>query len=45
MTSAGGMIIEVLDGLAKHADDANQAIEASVKERAVELCERYPIYR
>jgi glycine hydroxymethyltransferase len=41
----GGMIIEVLDGLAKHGDEGNRSIEASVKERAVELCERYPIYR
>jgi len=41
----GGMIIEVLDGLADNGDDGNEAIEASVKKRAIELCERYPIYR
>ena len=41
----GGMIIEVLDGLAAHGDAGNGKIEASVKERAIELCERYPIYR
>ena len=41
----GGMIIEVLDGLADNGDDGNEAIEASVKRRAIELCERYPIYR
>jgi glycine hydroxymethyltransferase len=41
----GNMITEVLDGLAKHGDDGNSAIEASVKKRAVELCGRYPIYR
>jgi glycine hydroxymethyltransferase len=41
----GGMIIEVLDGLADNGDDGNEAVEASVKKRAIELCERYPIYR
>lgn len=43
--AVGNMIIEVLDGLAKHGDDGNSAIEANVKKRAVELCGRYPIYR
>jgi glycine hydroxymethyltransferase len=41
----GGMIIEVLDGLAANGDAGNAKVEASVKERAIELCERYPIYR
>ena len=41
----GGMIIEVLDGLAANGDEGNGAVEASVKKRAIELCERYPIYR
>ena len=41
----GGMIIEVLDGLAAKGDDGNAAVEASVKKRAIALCERYPIYR
>jgi len=41
----GGMIIEVLDGLAAKGDDGNSAVESSVKKRAIELCERYPIYR
>jgi glycine hydroxymethyltransferase len=41
----GGMITEVLDGLAANGDDGNRAVEESVKERAIELCERYPIYR
>ena len=41
----GGMIIEVLDGLAANGDDGNSAVESSVKKRAIELCERYPIYR
>ncbi|HET7851291.1 MAG TPA: serine hydroxymethyltransferase, partial [Methyloceanibacter sp.] len=43
--SIGNMILEVLDGLAKNGDDGNGAVEADVKKRAVELCERFPIYR
>jgi glycine hydroxymethyltransferase len=41
----GGMIIEVLDGLVANGDAGNGAVEASVKKRAIELCERYPIYQ
>ena len=40
----GGMIIEVLDGLAANGDEGNGKVEASVKKHAIELCERYPIY-
>ena len=43
--SIGGMIIEVLDGLAANGDGGNAKVEASVKKRAIRLCERYPIYR
>ena len=43
--SVGNMIIEVLDGLAANGDEGNSAVEASVKQRAKELCGRYPIYR
>ena len=43
--SVGDMIIEVLDGLAKDGDEGNSEIEAKVKQRAVELCERFPLYR
>jgi glycine hydroxymethyltransferase len=43
--SIGNMITEVLDGLAANGDDGNSAVEASVKKRAVALCERFPIYR
>jgi glycine hydroxymethyltransferase len=39
----GGMILEVLDGLAKNKTD-NGAIEAAVKSRVLELCSRFPIY-
>jgi glycine hydroxymethyltransferase len=41
----GGMIIEVLDGLAANGDEGNKAVEHSVKQRAIALCERFPIYR
>ncbi len=40
----GRMIAEVLDGLAANGADRNQAIETSVKQRAIELCQRFPIY-
>jgi glycine hydroxymethyltransferase len=43
--SIGNMITEVLDGLAKHGDKGNAAVEENVKKRAIELCGRYPIYR
>ena len=40
----GGMIVEVLDALAKRDPGDNGAVEASVKERATALCRRFPIY-
>jgi glycine hydroxymethyltransferase len=43
--TVGNMITEVLDGLAANGDEGNSAVEADVKKRAVELCERFPIYR
>ena len=43
--SIGNLIIEVLDGLAANGDAGNSAVEAKVKQRAIELCERYPIYQ
>jgi glycine hydroxymethyltransferase len=43
--SIGNMIIEVLDGLAAKGDEGNRGVEASVKKRAIALCERFPIYR
>jgi glycine hydroxymethyltransferase len=41
----GDMIIEVLDGLAANGDEGNVKVEENVKRRAIELCERFPIYR
>ena len=43
--SVGNMIIEVLDGLVANGDAGNADVEAKVKKRAKELCERFPIYR
>jgi len=40
----GHMIIEVLDGVAAKGEGGDAAVEAKVKERALELCRRYPIY-
>jgi glycine hydroxymethyltransferase len=42
--SIGGMILEVLDGLAANGDEGNGSIEEDVKQRATELCARHPIY-
>ncbi|HLC08164.1 MAG TPA: serine hydroxymethyltransferase [Methyloceanibacter sp.] len=40
----GNMIIEVLDGVAAKGEGGDAAVEAKVKERALELCRSYPIY-
>jgi len=40
----GRMISEVLDGLAANGVDGNAAVEAKVKEDAITLCKRFPIY-
>lgn len=40
----GGMIAEVLDGLAKNGEAGNGAVEEAVKRQAVALCDRFPIY-
>ena len=40
----GKMIAEVLDGLALNGEAGNEAAEAAVKKRAIQLCERFPIY-
>jgi len=40
----GHMLAEVLDGLAAHGIDGNQEVEAKVKEKAIALCGRFPIY-
>jgi glycine hydroxymethyltransferase len=40
----GRMIAEVLDGLAKNGEAGNAATEAKVKDEAIALCQRFPIY-
>ena len=42
--TVGGLILEVLDGLAAKGDEGNRDVEESVKRRAIELCDRFPIY-
>ncbi|MEG6509554.1 serine hydroxymethyltransferase [Methyloligella sp. 2.7D] len=41
----GNMILEVLDGLAANGEEGNAEVEKAVKERAIALCESFPIYR
>jgi glycine hydroxymethyltransferase len=40
----GLMIAEVLDGLARNGEAGNAKVEAKVKDDAVTLCRRFPIY-
>jgi glycine hydroxymethyltransferase len=40
----GKMIVEVLDGVAKNGPDGDAQVEMAVKQRAIELCNRFPIY-
>ena len=40
----GRMIVEVLDGLAKNGDAGDAQVENRVREEAVALCRRFPIY-
>jgi len=40
----GCLIAKVLDGLAVYGADGNQAAETNVKESAIALCRRFPIY-
>ena len=40
----GQMIVDVLDGLAKNGEAGDAQIEHAVKERAIALCKRFPIY-
>jgi glycine hydroxymethyltransferase len=40
----GNYIIEVLEGLAKNGADNNSAVEKSVAERVLKMCQAFPIY-
>ncbi len=42
--AVGRMIAEVLDGLARNGEAGNAAVEAKVKDEAIALCRRFPIY-
>ncbi len=39
----GDFILEILDGLAKNPED-NSAVEATVREKVIALCDKFPIY-
>ncbi|MBV1706676.1 MAG: serine hydroxymethyltransferase [Hyphomicrobiales bacterium] len=40
----GDLIVETLEGLARHGDEGNGEVEASVRKRVAELTRRFPIY-
>ncbi len=40
----GDLITEVLDGLAKHGEEGNGAVEKAVKDKVIALTGRFPIY-
>ena len=40
----GALIVETLDGLSRHGDAGNAAVEATVREKVVALTRRFPIY-
>jgi glycine hydroxymethyltransferase len=40
----GKLIVEVVDAVAKHGEEGDAAVEASVRTRVGELCRRFPIY-
>ena len=40
----GEMIVEVVDGLAANGPEGNAGVESAVRERAIALCRRFPIY-
>ncbi|HVT30768.1 MAG TPA: serine hydroxymethyltransferase [Lacipirellulaceae bacterium] len=40
----GKLIVEVVEAVAKHGEDGDAAVEASVRSRVADLCRRFPIY-
>jgi glycine hydroxymethyltransferase len=40
----GKLIVEVVEAVAKHGDDGDAEVEASVRARVGDLCRRFPIY-
>jgi len=41
----GKLIVEVVGSVATQGDDGDANVEASIRERAKALCERFPIYQ
>ena len=41
----GELMIETLDGLSRHGDAGNEAVEARVKNKVADLTKRFPIYQ
>jgi glycine hydroxymethyltransferase len=41
----GRLIVEVVDSVAEHGEEPNISVEESVKERALALCQRFPVYQ
>ncbi|ASK88030.1 serine hydroxymethyltransferase [Sphingorhabdus sp. SMR4y] len=41
----GDMVADVLDGLREKGESGDPAVEADVRERVQELCDRFPIYQ
>ncbi|RED14367.1 serine hydroxymethyltransferase [Pontivivens insulae] len=40
----GELIVEVVDGLAANGEDGNAEVEAAVRAKVKELCDRFPLY-
>ncbi len=43
-TLIGQWMTEVLDGLAANGEEGNGAVETAVREKVLDLCEKFPIY-
>ncbi len=43
-TLIGQWMTEVLDGLAANGEEGNKAVETAVREKVLDLCEKFPIY-
>jgi glycine hydroxymethyltransferase len=41
----GRLIVEVVESVAKHGDEPNVSVEENVRQRALALCQRFPIYQ
>ena len=42
--NVGRLVVEVLDGLARHGESGNVAVEEKVRADVAELTRRFPIY-